>query len=131
MNEARYLAVTGQVMSDNTELMPIIHIKEAWLLISGLQLASRHPQVSGLMKQQWRDIADQFAEEIIRLHPEAETVIDIGWDETHDVEAEELSQEPPQPCTGCGEIGTCRCAELDDCGHLLNVSPEELEQGDG
>jgi len=37
-------------------------------------------------------------------------------------------QEQPQPCTGCGEVGTCRCTELDDNGHLLNVPPEEIDK---
>lgn len=66
-------------MSDETPLPVTISIKQAWLLISGLQLAVRHPEMSDLMRQDLEHIGKQFQQPIIELHPECYLLIEHGW----------------------------------------------------
>ena len=87
MSEQQYLAVVGKIMQDETPIMPIIKIKEAWLLISGLQLATRHPGISPMMKRALEHIARQFQAQIVEDYPEAAVLLEMGWDEANDVGA--------------------------------------------
>jgi hypothetical protein len=60
MNEERFLEVAAQVMSDNTPLPLTISIKEAWLLVSVLQLGTRHPNISRAQRSMFEVLARQF-----------------------------------------------------------------------
>lgn len=82
--EARFMKVTREVMTDEALLQVNISIKEAWLLTSALQLATRHPGVKGKMKKSIVDIAKQFEQAIIDLHPEAAEPLALGWDPNRD-----------------------------------------------
>lgn len=79
------IATVAAVMSDATPLPVIINITQAWLLISGLQLACRHPGVSNYTKTQWELIGRQFHDSITMLHPEADSLLERGWDADYDV----------------------------------------------
>lgn len=86
MNEQQFLGITRRVMSDDRVLPVEISIKEAWLLISGLQLATRHPEISEHMRNALTDIARQFQGAITDLHPEAQAPLEMGWNSAHDVQ---------------------------------------------
>lgn len=85
MNEQQFVQLAAQVLSDDRTLPVEIRIKEAWLLVSGLQLATRHPDISTHMRQALIDIARQFQSAIAEVHPEAQQALEMGWDQTKDV----------------------------------------------
>jgi hypothetical protein len=90
--EAQFVETTGKVMSDTSPLSVTINIKEAWCLVSALQLVDRHPQVSEGLKTLLKSVASQFQTAISNLHPEAETLIQMGWDPTHDVQTDKTAR---------------------------------------
>lgn len=84
--EEKYLEVLQKVMSDDTTIELEIDIMQAWLLVCGLQLLTRHPEVSQQMKDIWTHTAREFQEVILEVHPEAEELIEMGWNEDFDVD---------------------------------------------
>lgn len=84
MNEKEFMKVAGPAMSDETLLPVTIPIKEAWLLVSGLQLAARHPRISLPMRRTLIAIARQFQQAIEEIHPEAHEALEMGWNTKHD-----------------------------------------------
>ncbi len=84
LDEQRFMEITRRVMSDETPLVTHILIKEAWLLVSALQLATRHPGISPYLRDALIDIARQFQGAIVAIHPEAEEPLNMGWDPQHD-----------------------------------------------
>lgn len=88
MNEQQFLQTTAKVMTDKTPLSLTIRIQDAWLLVSGLQLATRHPGVTDQMKELLEAIARQFQGAIVQAHPEAHPLLEMGWDSTYDMESE-------------------------------------------
>jgi hypothetical protein len=85
--EAADLALTHKVMTDLVPLEVFISIAEAWLLITALQLAIRHPALGEPMRQSLENIGRQFQESVVARHPEAADLLERGWDSFFDVEA--------------------------------------------
>ena len=94
MDEQFFMEQTRRVMSDNTPLPVTINIQEAWLLISGLQLASRHPGISPYMKSALENIGRQFQQAIVERHPQAAELIEFGWNPEMDVPQEHVYVSP-------------------------------------
>jgi hypothetical protein len=86
MNEKKFMAIGKRVMSDDTEIETTIDIKQAWILVSGLQLLCRHPGVSQAMKDIWTHTGRQLQEAIVTLHPDAEELLEMGWNTDFDVD---------------------------------------------
>lgn len=86
MDEAKFMKIGTKVMSDDTEIEVTIDIKQAWVLVSGLQLLCRHPGVSPQMKDIWTHTGRQFQEAILVEHPEAEELMEMGWNTDFDVD---------------------------------------------
>ncbi len=84
-HDPNLIRVTSEVLTDETDLVVEMKIMHAWLLISALQLATRHPDLSDYMVTMLVTIANQFEEAIIDLHPGAQRLIEMGWDSTFDV----------------------------------------------
>lgn len=82
--EPQFIGIAKKVMEDETILPVTIHIKDAWILVSGIQLATRHPGLHGPTRRWLIDIGEQFQAAIIALHPEAEDLLEMGWDQTKD-----------------------------------------------
>lgn len=86
MDEKKFMKIGTRVMSDDTEIETTIDIKQAWILVNGLQLLCRHPGVSQAMKDIWTHIGRQLQEAIVTLHPEAEELLEMGWNPDFDVD---------------------------------------------
>lgn len=111
IDEERFLEVTAKVMSDATLLPLTIQIKEAWLLVSELQFLTRNPNLGKPTLAIFAHIAKQFQQAIVELHPEANPLIEMGWDERFDVEKDPPSPdanspEPLKPVNNCWTIYT-------------------------
>lgn len=85
MDEQTALGIMRKVMPDETPLLLEMRIREAWFLVSALQLASRHPDMSAPQKAQLTVVGQQIQDAIVERHPEAEAVLEMGWDEQYDV----------------------------------------------
>jgi hypothetical protein len=108
MDEERFLEVTAKVMSDSTPLPLTIQIKEAWLLISGLQFLTRNPHLGKPTLAIFAHIAKQFQSAIVKLHPEANPLIEMGWDERFDVDrADGVDVNAPAPAAALKPVNNC------------------------
>lgn len=83
-SEELYIETSKAALSDETPLALTIEIREAWLLVSGLQLATRHLGMSDSMRGALTAIARQFQTAIVQAHPETEMLLEMGWDLNHD-----------------------------------------------
>jgi len=78
------MQIVRKCMTDERPLTVNITIKDAWLLISGLQLAIRHPELHGNTKDNLFSTARQFQIAIEAAHPESHELIDMGWNAAFD-----------------------------------------------
>ena len=93
MNDETAMRIVSKCMSDETPLTVNIAIKDAWLLLSGIQLATRHPELSVYMKDSLFESGLKFQTMIEAIHPEAHEFIEMGWDRRFDG-VETLDDEP-------------------------------------
>lgn len=84
LTNREFMAIGEKVMSDQSELNVIITTQNAWLLVSFLQLASRHPALPAQLRTIVRDLGDQFTKAVTELHPEAEDALNMGWETVFD-----------------------------------------------
>lgn len=85
MEEEQFQEIAGRVMQDRSLVTININVMELWLVVSNLQLASRHPGISQVMKDHIRHIGDQMINAICVFHPDAREPLDMGWDTQYDV----------------------------------------------
>lgn len=79
MNEETFYDVARRVLSDRRPLDCQIDVADAWTLVSALQLATRHPGISGEMRDAIEYVARQFQNAIVDEHPDAGPVLEMGW----------------------------------------------------
>lgn len=85
MNEERDLEITKKVMSDTVPFQATMTMAHAWMVVSGLQFATRHPNMTeGPMNKAIRKVAFQFIKAIVQRHPEAREILEAGWSPEHD-----------------------------------------------
>lgn len=77
--------LTARVMQDEKPVNLTINLGSAWILVTGIQLATRHPDINEPMKAMLTAVARQFQDVIIEVHPEVEDLLERGWDATYDV----------------------------------------------
>jgi hypothetical protein len=85
MDERQFMKVAAEAMSDETILPVNISIMQAWMLVSGLQLATRHPGIGAPLREHLVGIARQFQEAIEQQHPGAHEALEMGWKQQFDV----------------------------------------------
>jgi hypothetical protein len=64
-----------------------------FVLLSQLQLALRHPGNTGASALIARQIAENMADILCQYVPEARELIEMGWDDAHDVSREYFDAE--------------------------------------
>lgn len=84
MNGRDAIEIVRECMTDERPLDVKITVKDAWLLVSALQLATRHPELSMYMKDALFSTARQFQVAIEAVHGEAHELIEMGWDTRFD-----------------------------------------------
>ncbi|MAU11150.1 MAG: hypothetical protein CL607_15125 [Anaerolineaceae bacterium] len=87
MSEQDDMKVVAEVMQDEDPIEVIISTQSAWLLVSGLQLVTRHPGISSHMKRAMEDIGRQFQDRLVESHPESAEIIEKGWHWEFDVDS--------------------------------------------
>lgn len=86
MDEQTALKITENAMRDETLLSVQLKIKEAWVLVSALQLCTRHSSLmNSPLNRVITHIAMQFQDAIVEHHPDTEIVLEMGWDPEYDV----------------------------------------------
>lgn len=84
MNDQQATEIVRECMTDERALTINMTIKDAWLLISAIQLATRHPELSGYMKDSLFSSARLFQVEVEAVHPKAHDLIEMGWNIEYD-----------------------------------------------
>lgn len=84
INDEQARQIATACMSDEKPLTVEITIKDAWLLLSGIQLATRHPELSVYMKDALFESGLKFQSAVEAVHPEAHEFIEMGWDKSLD-----------------------------------------------
>lgn len=84
MNDKQAMEIVRECMTDERLLDVKITIKDAWLLVSAIQLATRHPELSMYMKDALFSTARQFQVAIEAVHGEAHELMEMGWDTQFD-----------------------------------------------
>ena len=93
MNSEEFMRVVSIAMSDQTILPVHLTFADAWILVSALQLATRHPDIHEPLRDRLTDIAKTFQAAIEDVHPEATQLLNMGWDPTYDgMEDEEIDE---------------------------------------
>ena len=77
--------VVAAVMSDHQPLNVHIDIMQTWLLISAIQLATRHPGLNTTTKTHLTQTGRAFQQAIVDYHPEAAELIEMGWHSEFDM----------------------------------------------
>lgn len=111
IDEERFLEITAKALSDTLPLEMNLTIKDAWLVMSTLQLATRHPDVSAMQRAMFRELAKVYEAALVMRHPEAKPLIDMGWDERFDVDKHDEPDRnalptPLKPVNNCWSIYT-------------------------
>ncbi len=60
MNSEEFMRVVSIAMSDQTVLPVHLTFADAWILVSALQLATRHPDIHEPLRDRLTDIAKTF-----------------------------------------------------------------------
>lgn len=92
-----WFAVAGKAMADTTELPVTIQIRDAWMLLSAVQLASRHPELPPLLRQRIEEVGRQFQAAIAARHPDTSIVLEAGWNPEFDQPTAGSKRRRPRP----------------------------------
>lgn len=84
-DEQESLALMRIVFEDKELLTFQTDSQSAWCALAGLQLAWRHPGLSPVLKTLIEHLARQLQQAIIDRHPEAEPILEAGWNTDWDV----------------------------------------------
>lgn len=87
ISEHEYMEIARRVMEDETAQPVVIRYTDMRMLVSGLQLCTRHPALHAPLKERLTQIARQFQEAITLMHPEAGPLIEMGWNSDYDQES--------------------------------------------
>jgi ribulose 1,5-bisphosphate carboxylase large subunit-like protein len=84
--EQEHLASLIPMMKDDESLHIGIKVRDAWMVVSAIQLASRHPEVKGEQKAWMIHVAHQFQAAVTQLYPQVGQIMEMGWHPEFDVE---------------------------------------------
>lgn len=81
----RYMAAVGR-LDKHEPLQLELKPSTVLLLVAQLQLALRHPQNTGPSAVRMRELAHWLEEQIERLEPDLQPILELGWDPDYDQE---------------------------------------------
>ena len=86
MDKKRVMEIAFRVKADNIPLRIEISAWDAWLLLSLLQMSIRRQDVkhNSLAQQHILVVGQQLQDAIVERHPQAEAILEMGWDEQYD-----------------------------------------------
>lgn len=84
--------------NDSTPIEMVTTPARLFILLGQLQLALRHPMNTGSSREVAEQVFNNMAKTLYQFHPEAQELIEQGWDTTLDVSREQyqLIQEEPE-----------------------------------
>ena len=84
MDEQQARQISRQIVSDKAPLPIEVSAREAWLLVLTLQTCARSTAFSAKTSSILTGVAMKFQDAIVERHPDAELVLEMGWDEERD-----------------------------------------------
>jgi hypothetical protein len=76
--------IVAEVMMDEDMIQVNISVKQAWLLVSAIQLAVRHPELHEPTVTALTETARQFQAAVVAVHPDLDTLAEMGWNPIYD-----------------------------------------------
>lgn len=80
------ILAADEALSDHHYQTVMIKTNELFMIVSALQLAARHPQLSEIFVIHLTDITQRLMAIIATLHPDAEPFLKKGFDPDYDME---------------------------------------------
>lgn len=84
-----------QIGRDNTPIEMLTTPARLFILVAQLQLALRHPDNTGSSAAIARAMTENMAKVLYLYHPEAQRLIEMGWQPAHDITREEFDHYEP------------------------------------
>lgn len=79
MSDEQEEALVMQILMDRHPVIVEMRMREAWLIVTSLQLAAQHPSVNGRGKRQLEAIARELQKAIVARHPGTEQILEEGY----------------------------------------------------
>jgi hypothetical protein len=101
MDDQAFSEALKDVFEDEAVIQVDITVKHASMILSAIQLATNHPEMSQSVKQVLTGIAYTFQDAVIAVHPEAKEALLDSWNEDGimieegDDEEDMLDLDPP------------------------------------
>lgn len=73
------------VLGDHRIVEVNLSVRDCYLMVSWLQLVTRHPGISAVMKEICEGVARDFQKQVSDIHPGVNEVLEMGWDWNNDV----------------------------------------------
>ncbi|GEM_PF-2522008 len=90
-SEEQFLEEAKKIMQDDAPMPMVSTVRDLWLVISGVQVACRHPQMSSYVLNNLQRITQEWIDSIAEHHPDAKELMEMGWQTEHDVDSEGVS----------------------------------------
>ena len=81
-DQTRFIEATQASMGDQEPVVCTLKARQIWLLVSALQLATRHPQVPN--REEIIFLGRQFQVALTEHNPVVREVLEMGWDQRYD-----------------------------------------------
>jgi hypothetical protein len=75
----KFREIGTKVLGDKTPITITISITQLWVLIGGIQLATKHPRLPKHTKDHLTHIGRELEQPLIRQYPEVKELIERGW----------------------------------------------------
>lgn len=84
MDEKQFMEIGTKLAVDPTTIELQMDMLNGWVLVSALQLATRHPEMSGVMKQMLTKLGRGIQGRIAEKYPDAGKLLEKGWHKQFD-----------------------------------------------
>lgn len=78
------MELSKRVFGDESAVMINLTVAQVWIAVTNFQFVVIHPDLPVTMRKMVTHIAHQFETAIIAIHPDAEDLLDAGWDRKQD-----------------------------------------------
>lgn len=129
MDTEEFREVIKNVWDDDSMIQPNISVRHAFMIISALQLAIQHPDMSEDLKKTLTGVGYTFQDSVVAVHPEAREAMSEGWNVSRDTD--DNDDEFDDPFWSEEEDGE----DADDDDHLpfddSYLDDDDLDESDG
>lgn len=79
VNETKHIAALEKLFSDHQPVQLMLSKQTLWEIIAAVQLACRHPQFTGPVRDRIEENVRAIGAALIADHPDLEWLLEYGW----------------------------------------------------